>query len=35
MAGGADSTGVPGATADAQGVTRVDDGAGPASQEEA
>jgi ABC-type uncharacterized transport system ATPase subunit len=35
MAGGADSTGVPGATADAQGVTRADDGAEPASQEEA
>jgi simple sugar transport system ATP-binding protein len=35
MAGGADSTGVPGAIADAQGVTRADDGAEPASQEEA
>jgi general nucleoside transport system ATP-binding protein len=35
MAGGADSTGVPGATVDAQGVTRVDDGVEPTAQEEA
>ena len=31
MAGGADSTGVPGAVVDAEGVLRVADGAGPAS----
>jgi simple sugar transport system ATP-binding protein len=35
MAGGADSTGVPGATVDAAGVTRVDDVAPPTAQEEA
>jgi general nucleoside transport system ATP-binding protein len=35
MAGGADSTGIPGAVVGADGVTRVDDGSGPPAPDEA
>jgi ABC-type uncharacterized transport system ATPase subunit len=34
MAGGADSSGIPGAVVDAEGVTRVADGAGPAAPQD-